>query len=52
MLDLTKTAFIKDAQCDLETAVAWAIRAKNSLMKNNGLSQNKLLFGKNPNYHP
>ena len=34
----------------LETAVAWAVSAKNSLSGHHGYSPNILVFGKNTNY--
>ena len=34
----------------LETGVAWAIAAKNSLKNMYGFSPNQLVFGKNPNF--
>ena len=32
-----------------ETALCWAVNAKNSLLMNNGFSSYQLVFGKNPN---
>ena len=45
---ITKT--MEDSKCSLQTAVAWAVSAKNSLANVNGYSPNQLVFGKNPNY--
>ncbi|XP_077974464.1 uncharacterized protein LOC144430404 [Styela clava] len=47
---LTETLMkIKAAEkCDMETALAWAVSAKNSLVNNNGFSPNQLVFGRNP----
>ena len=40
---------IKDSEkCDYDTALAWAVSAKNSLINHNGFSPSKLVFGKNP----
>ena len=50
MLGLTVSKTILDSKCDLETAVAWAVSAKNSLRNVNGYSPNQLVFGKNPNF--
>ena len=41
---------IEDSQCSIETATAWAVSAKNSLMGHNGYSPNTLVFGRNPNF--
>ena len=41
---------MEDSKCSLETATAWAVSAKNSLMGHNGYSPNTLVFGKNPNF--
>ena len=38
-----------DVKCDYETALAWALSAKNSLSNNNGYRPTQLLLGKNPN---
>ena len=40
----------KSRSYTLETAVAWAISAKNSLKNVHGFSPNQLVFGCNPNY--
>ncbi|XP_077974967.1 uncharacterized protein LOC144430759 [Styela clava] len=47
---LTETLMkVKAAEkCDMETALAWAVSAKNSLVNNNGFSPNQLVFGRNP----
>ena len=45
-------AFIKtieDAKCDMETALAWAVSAKNALQNHGGYSPNQLVFGTNVN---
>ena len=39
----------EDTKCDWETALAWAISAKNALVNNNGFSPAQLVFGGNPN---
>ena len=44
---VTKT--MVDTKCDLETALAWALSAKNSLQSFYGFSPNQLVFGRNPN---
>ena len=38
-----------EAKCDAETALAWAISAKNALSNKSGYSPNELIFGFNPN---
>ena len=43
---LTKT--LEDGNCKLETALAWAVNAKNSLHNVHGFSPYQLVFGKNP----
>ena len=40
---------VEDGNCTYETATAWAVSAKNSLLGHNGYSPNTLVFGKNPN---
>ena len=41
---------IKDSEkCDYDTALAWAVSAKNSLVNHNGFSPSQLVFGQNPN---
>ena len=37
----------EDVNCNLETALAWAVCAKNSLMNVSGYSPNQLVFGRN-----
>ena len=44
---VTKTTVEK--KCDLETALAWPLSAKNSLQSFHGFSPNQLVFGHNPN---
>ena len=39
-----------DSQCDLHTALAWAVSARNALINNSGFSPNQLVFGFNPSY--
>ena len=39
---------IEDSGCDLETALAWAVSARNSLDNFSGFSPNQLAFGHNP----
>ena len=41
---------LNETRCCLETALAWAVSAKNSLENYYGYSPNQLVFGKNPNY--
>ena len=41
---------MEDSNCSLETAVAWAVSAKNSLIGHQGYSPNMLVFGKNTNF--
>jgi len=38
-----------DINCSIETALVWAVSAKNALSNNKGFSPNQLVFGKNPN---
>lgn len=40
---------IEETGCSIETALAWAIHAKNSLSNINGFSPYQLMFGRNPN---
>ena len=42
---------MKDAKCDVETALAWAVSTKNALQNHGGYSPNQLVFGTNVNYH-
>ena len=42
------TKILSDSKCDLETALAWAINAKNSLHNVYGFSPAQLVFGKTP----
>ena len=39
----------EDVKCDWETALAWAISAKNALVNNKGYSPMQIVFGRNPN---
>ena len=39
----------EDVNCDMETALAWAVSAKNALINNNGFSPSQIAYGKNPN---
>ena len=39
---------IDDTNCDLETALAWAVSARNALVNKSGFSPNQLVFGFNP----
>ena len=50
VLGLTVEKTMLDSNCDLETAVSWAVSAKNSLRNVNGHSPNQLVFGRNPNF--
>ena len=38
-----------NADMSLETAVVWAVSAKNTLINNSGYSPNMIVFGRNPN---
>ena len=40
---------LEDNTCDLDTALSWAVCAKNSLHNSKGFSPNQLVFGYNPN---
>ena len=37
----------EDSNCNWETALAWALSAKNSLINANGFSPHQIVFGKN-----
>ena len=37
-----------DARCDISTALAWAVSARNALQNNHGFSPNQLVYGFNP----
>ena len=39
---------MEDAGCDVETALAWAVSARNALSNFSGFSPNHLVFGYNP----
>ena len=39
---------IDDTNCDVETALAWAVAARNALVNKSGFSPNQLVFGFNP----
>ena len=39
---------LEDHDCSLETALAWAVAARNSLHNNHGFSPNQLVFSFNP----
>ena len=41
---------MEETNFKLETAVVWAVSAKNSLSGHQGYSPNMLAFGRNPNY--
>ena len=41
---------MEESGCNLETAVVWAVSAKNSLSGHQGYSPNMLIFGKNTNF--
>ena len=40
----------EDIKCPWETAVAWAVSPKNSLINHNGFSPSQLVFGRNGNF--
>ena len=40
---------LDDVKCDVATALAWAVSARNSYYNFGGFSPNQLVFGKNPN---
>ena len=50
VLGLTVEKTVVDSKCNLDTSVAWAVSAKNSLRNVNGFSPNQLVFGRNPNF--
>ena len=37
----------EDSNCDRETALAWALNAKNSLINVNGFSSHQIIFSEN-----
>ena len=41
---------LDEEKCDFDTALAWCLSAKNSLLNNHGYSPNQLSFGYNPNF--
>ena len=47
MLYETMRKTVEDAKCSMETALAWAVCAKNSLQNSSGYSPNQLVFGQN-----
>ena len=44
------TKIMRDVDCELRVALAWAVSAKNALHNVHGFSPNQLVFGKNPNF--
>ena len=40
---------IDDTGCDVQTALAWAVAARNAFHNHSGFSPNQLVFGFNPN---
>jgi len=40
---------MEDSKCDMSTALAWSVSAKNALQNVNGYSPNQLVFGMNVN---
>ena len=49
MLYETMVKTQEDAKCSMETALSWAVCAKNCLQNNYGYSPNQLVFGANIN---
>ena len=49
-LGSTVSKMMEDPKYSLQTAVAWAVAAKNSLKNVHGFSPNQLVFGRNPNF--
>ena len=47
MLYETMMKTIEDVNCNMETALAWAVSAKNTLQNTSGYSPNQLVFGSN-----
>ena len=41
----------EETKCNVDTALAWAVAARNAIHNNNGFSPNQLVFSFNPN-HP
>ena len=50
VLGNTVSKIVNDSGCDISTALAWAVSARNSLLNNFGFSPNQLVFGFNPGY--
>ena len=42
------TKIMADTECDVSTALAWAVSTRNALQNNNGFSPNQLVYGFNP----
>jgi len=50
VIKMSVLKIMEDTKCSIDTAVAWAISAKNSLHGHHGYSPNTLVFGRNPNF--
>ena len=50
VLKVSTMKIIEDTGCNLQTGVAWAVSAKNTLNNNFGYSSNMIVFGKNPSF--
>ena len=50
VLENSVRKIVDDVGCDVGSALAWAVSARNSLLNNFGFSPNQLVFGYNPGY--
>ena len=48
VLGIMVSKIVEDAKCDVHTALAWAVSARNAFDNNSGFSPNQLVFGFNP----
>ena len=50
ILGMSVQRVMDDSKCNVETALAWAVAARNSLHNFSGYSPNQLVFGSNPSF--
>lgn len=50
LVALNVSKILDECDCSVETALGWALSAKNSLTNVSGFSPNQLVFGRNPTY--
>ena len=48
VLGISVQKLTEDTKCDVTTALAWSVAARNALHNNHGFSPNQLVFGYNP----